>query len=97
VGGGRTSSAPHPEIAPTWRSADAGHAGRSPAAIRAALGGPADVKAVRHAAPTGHQRTDQSHGYPIRLALEIAEDVLAPGGVRRQGVPGRASPELLSR
>ena len=72
----------------------------APAAIRAALGGPADVVLSDMAAPTtGHQRTDQIRTAVLfESALEIAEDVLAPGGAFVGKVfQGGASPELLSR
>ena len=72
----------------------------APAAIRAALGGPADVVLSDMAAPTtGHQRTDQIRTAVLfESAIEIAEGVLAPGGAFVGKVfQGGASPELLSR
>jgi 23S rRNA (uridine2552-2'-O)-methyltransferase len=72
----------------------------APAAIREALGGPADVVLSDMAAPTtGHKRTDQLRTAVLfESALEIAEDVLAPGGAFVGKVfQGGASPELLSR
>ena len=72
----------------------------APAAIRAALGGPADVVLSDMAAPTtGHQRTDQIRTAVLfESAIEIAEGVLAPGGTFVGKVfQGGASPELLSR
>jgi 23S rRNA (uridine2552-2'-O)-methyltransferase len=72
----------------------------APEAIRAALGGPADVVLSDMAAPTtGHQRTDQLRTAALfESALEIAEDVLAPGGAFVGKVfQGGATPELLSR
>jgi 23S rRNA (uridine2552-2'-O)-methyltransferase len=75
-------------------------AAEAPAAIRAALGGPADVVLSDMAAPTtGHQRTDQLRTAALfESALEIAEDVLVPGGAFVGKVfEGGASPELLAR
>jgi 23S rRNA (uridine2552-2'-O)-methyltransferase len=72
----------------------------APAAIRAALSGPADVVLSDMAAPTtGHKRTDQLRTAALfESALEIAEDVLAPGGAFVGKVfQGGASPELLAR
>jgi 23S rRNA (uridine2552-2'-O)-methyltransferase len=72
----------------------------APAAIRAALGGPADIVLSDMASPTtGHQRTDQIRTAVLfESALEIAEDVLARGGAFVGKVfQGGASPELLSR
>ena len=72
----------------------------APSAIRAALGGPADVVLSDMASPTtGHQRTDQIRTAVLfESALEIAEDVLAPGGTFVGKVfQGGASPELLTR
>ena len=70
----------------------------APAAIRAALGGKADAVLTDMAAPTtGHKRTDQLRTAALfESALEIAEDVLAPGGAFVGKVfQGGASPELL--
>ena len=72
----------------------------APEAIRTALGGPADIVLSDMAAPTtGHQRTDQIRTAVLfESALEIAEDVLAPGGTFVGKVfQGGASPELLTR
>jgi 23S rRNA (uridine2552-2'-O)-methyltransferase len=72
----------------------------APTAVRQALGRPADVVLSDMAAPTtGHQRTDQIRTAALfESALEIAEDVLAPGGAFVGKVfQGGASPELLSR
>ncbi len=72
----------------------------APATIRGALGGQADVVLSDMASPTtGHQRTDQIRTAVLfESALEIAEDVLAPGGSFVGKVfQGGASPELLSR
>jgi 23S rRNA (uridine2552-2'-O)-methyltransferase len=72
----------------------------APGAIRAALSGPADVVLSDMAAPTtGHQRTDQLRTAVLfESALEIADDVLAPGGAFVGKVfQGGASPELLAR
>ena len=72
----------------------------APDAIRAALGGPADVVLSDMAAPTtGHKRTDQLRTAVLfESALEIAEDVLSPGGAFVGKVfQGGASPELLTR
>jgi 23S rRNA (uridine2552-2'-O)-methyltransferase len=102
-GGGRVVGADILEIAPItgvdlltldMLSAEA------PAAIREALGGPADVVLSDMAAPTtGHQRTDQIRTAVLfESALEIAEDVLAPEGAFVGKVfQGGASPELLAR
>ena len=70
----------------------------APAAIRAALGGAADVVLSDMAAPTtGHKRTDQLRTAVLfESALEIAQDVLAPGGAFIGKVfQGGASPDLL--
>jgi len=72
----------------------------APGAIRAALSGPADVVLSDMAAPTtGHQRTDQLRTAVLfESALEIADDVLAPGGAFVGKVfQGGASPDLLAR
>ncbi len=54
----------------------------TPALIRAALHGPADVVLSDMAAPaTGHEATDRLRVIGLcETALEFAEDVLAPGG-----------------
>jgi 23S rRNA (uridine2552-2'-O)-methyltransferase len=72
----------------------------APSAIRAALGGPVDVVLSDMAAPTtGHKRTDQLRTAALfESALEIAEDVLAPGGAFVGKVfQGGASPDLVAR
>ncbi len=55
----------------------------TPGLIRAALDGPADVVLSDMAAPTtGHAATDRLRVIGLcEIALEFAEDVLAPGGV----------------
>ena len=70
----------------------------APAAIRAALGGAANVVLSDMAAPTtGHKRTDQLRTAVLfEAALEIAQDVLAPGGAFVGKVfQGGASSDLL--
>src|SRR5262245_36759830 len=70
----------------------------APATIRAALGGPVDVVLSDMAAPTtGHKRTDQLRTAALfESALEIARDVLKPGGAFVGKVfQGGASPDLL--
>jgi 23S rRNA (uridine2552-2'-O)-methyltransferase len=72
----------------------------APAAIRAALSGTADVVLSDMAAPTtGHKRTDQLRTAVLfESALEIAQDVLAPGGAFIGKVfQGGASPDLLQK
>src|SRR4030095_9750859 len=72
----------------------------APAAIRAALGGMADEVLSGMAAPhTGHKRTDQLRTAVLfESALEIAQDVLAPGGTFIGKVfQGGAAPELLAK
>jgi 23S rRNA (uridine2552-2'-O)-methyltransferase len=72
----------------------------APGAIRAALGGAADVVLSDMAAPTtGHKRTDQLRTAVLfESALEIAQAVLAPGGTFVGKVfQGGASPELLAK
>jgi len=72
----------------------------APAAIRAALGGTADVVLSDMAAPTtGHKRTDQLRTAVLfESALEVAQDVLAPGGAFIGKVfQGGASSELLTK
>ena len=74
--------------------------GEAPSAIREALSASADVVLSDMAAPTtGHQRTDQLRTAALfESALEIAEDVLAPGGAFVGKVfQGGASPELLQK
>jgi 23S rRNA (uridine2552-2'-O)-methyltransferase len=72
----------------------------APDAIRAALGGPADVVLSDLAAPTtGHRATDHLRTVALfEAALELAEDVLVPGGTFVAKLfQGGAAPELLSR
>jgi 23S rRNA (uridine2552-2'-O)-methyltransferase len=53
-----------------------------PAMLKAALGGPADVVLTDMAAPTtGHRATDHIRTIAlVEIALDVAEDVLKPGG-----------------
>ena len=72
----------------------------APAAIRAALSGPADVVLSDMAAPTtGHRATDHLRTTALfEAALELAEEVLKPGGAFIGKVfQGGAAPELLTR
>ena len=72
----------------------------APAAIRAALSGPADIVLSDMASPTtGHRATDHLRTTALfETALELAEEVLKPGGVFVGKVfQGGAAPELLSR
>jgi 23S rRNA (uridine2552-2'-O)-methyltransferase len=72
----------------------------APAAIRAALSGPADVVLSDMAAPTtGHRATDHLRTTVLfGAALELAEEVLKPGGIFVGKVfQGGAAPELLAR
>lgn len=72
----------------------------APAAIRAALSGPADVVLSDMAAPTtGHRATDHLRTTALfESALELAEEVLKPGGAFVGKVfQGGAAPELLAR
>jgi 23S rRNA (uridine2552-2'-O)-methyltransferase len=72
----------------------------APAAIRAALSGPADVVLSDMAAPTtGHRATDHLRTTVLfGTALDLAEEVLSPGGIFVGKVfQGGAAPELLSR
>ena len=72
----------------------------APAAIRAALGGRADVVLSDMAAPTtGHRATDHLRTTALfEAALETAEDVLKEGGALVGKVfQGGAAPELLKR
>ncbi len=72
----------------------------APAAIRAALSGPADAVLSDMASPTtGHRATDHLRTTALfEAALELAEDVLKPGGAFVGKVfQGGAAPELLSR
>ena len=73
---------------------------QAPSAIRAALGGTADIVLSDMAAPTtGHKRTDQLRTAVLfESALEVAADVLAPGGAFVGKVfQGGASPDLLQK
>ena len=72
----------------------------APAAIRAALSGPADIVLSDMASPTtGHRATDHVRTTALfETALELAEDVLKPGGAFVGKVfQGGAAPELLLR
>lgn len=72
----------------------------APAAIRAALSGPADVVLSDMAAPTtGHRATDHLRTTALfEAALELAEEVLKPGGAFVGKVfQGGAAPELLTK
>ena len=53
-----------------------------PAMLKEALGGPADLVLTDMAAPTtGHRATDHLRTTAlVEIALEVAEDTLAPGG-----------------
>jgi 23S rRNA (uridine2552-2'-O)-methyltransferase len=55
----------------------------TPALLKGALGGPADIVLSDMAAPTtGHRPTDHLRTIALaEIALEMAEDCLAPGGV----------------
>jgi 23S rRNA (uridine2552-2'-O)-methyltransferase len=73
---------------------------QAPAAIREALGGPADVVLSDMAAPTtGHRATDHLRTSVLfEAALDLAEAVLKPGGTFVGKVfQGGAAPELLAR
>ena len=72
----------------------------APAAIREALSGPADVVLTDMAAPTtGHRATDHLRTTALfEAALDLAEEVLKPGGAFVGKVfQGGAAPELLAR
>ena len=72
----------------------------APAAIRAALAGEADLVLSDMAAPTtGHRATDHLRTTALfETALELAEEVLKPGGAFVGKVfQGGAAPELLAR
>jgi len=72
----------------------------APAALRAALGGPADAVLSDMAAPTtGHRATDHLRTTALcEAALYLAEEVLKPGGAFVGKVfQGGAAPELLGR
>ena len=82
-----------------WMKLDLMAAG-APAAIRAALAGPADVVLSDMASPTtGHRATDHLRTTALfEAALELAEEVLRQGGAFVGKVfQGGAAPELLSR
>jgi 23S rRNA (uridine2552-2'-O)-methyltransferase len=72
----------------------------TPALLKKALGGPADVVLSDMAAPTtGHRETDHIRTMALaEIALEVAEDVLRPGGVLVAKVfQGGATGALLAR
>jgi 23S rRNA (uridine2552-2'-O)-methyltransferase len=72
----------------------------TPAMLKEALGGPADVVLTDMAAPTtGHRATDHLRTTALfEAALDVANDVLKPGGVFVGKVfQGGASGELLAR
>lgn len=72
----------------------------APDAVRAALGGPADVVLTDMAAPTtGHRATDHLRTVALfESALEIAEIVLKEGGTFVGKLfQGGAAPQLLAR
>jgi 23S rRNA (uridine2552-2'-O)-methyltransferase len=71
-----------------------------PAMLKQALDGPADVVLTDMAAPTtGHRATDHIRTIAlVEIALEVAEDVLKPGGTFVGKVfQGGSSNELLAR
>ena len=72
----------------------------TPALLKEALGGPADVVLSDMAAPTtGHRETDHIRTTAlVEIALEVAEDALKPGGVFVAKVfQGGATGALLAR
>jgi 23S rRNA (uridine2552-2'-O)-methyltransferase len=72
----------------------------TPALLKDALGGPADVVLTDMAAPTtGHRATDHLRTTALfEVALDVAEDVLRPGGTFVGKVfQGGAKNELLAR
>jgi 23S rRNA (uridine2552-2'-O)-methyltransferase len=72
----------------------------TPARLKAALGGPADVVLTDMAAPTtGHRATDHLRTTALfEAALDVAADVLKPGGAFVGKVfQGGAAGELLAR
>ncbi len=72
----------------------------TPARLKHALDGPADIVLTDMAAPTtGHRATDHLRTVALfEAALDVAEDVLKPGGVFVGKVfQGGASGELLAR
>lgn len=73
---------------------------QTPAILKQALGGPADLVLTDMAAPTtGHRATDHLRTTALfEAALDVAEDVLKPGGVFVGKVfQGGATGELLAR
>jgi 23S rRNA (uridine2552-2'-O)-methyltransferase len=71
-----------------------------PAMLKVALNGPADLVLTDMAAPTtGHRATDHIRTIAlVEIALEVAEDVLKPGGAFVGKVfQGGSSTELLGR
>ena len=71
-----------------------------PAMLKEALNGPADLVLTDMAAPTtGHRATDHIRTIAlVEIALEVAEDVLKPGGAFVGKVfQGGSSNELLAR
>jgi 23S rRNA (uridine2552-2'-O)-methyltransferase len=72
----------------------------TPARLKEALGGPADLVLSDMAAPTtGHRATDHIRTLALlEAALDVAEDVLKPGGAFvGKAFQGGASGELLAR
>jgi 23S rRNA (uridine2552-2'-O)-methyltransferase len=72
----------------------------APEALKALLGGPADVVLSDMAAPaTGHPQTDHLRIMALaEAALDFAEEVLAPGGAFAAKVlQGGSEKELLDR
>ena len=72
----------------------------TPAILKEALGGPADIVLTDMAAPTtGHRATDHLRTTALfEAALDVAEDVLKPGGVFVGKVfQGGATGDLLTR
>ncbi|HXC54492.1 MAG TPA: RlmE family RNA methyltransferase [Rhizomicrobium sp.] len=72
----------------------------TPALLRGALGGPADVVLTDMAAPTtGHRPTDHLRTSALlEAALDMAEDVLKPGGIFvGKAFQGGAANDLLQR
>lgn len=72
----------------------------TPAILKTALGGPADVVLTDMAAPTtGHRQTDHLRTSSLlEAALDVAEDTLKPGGAFVGKVfQGGATGELLQR
>jgi 23S rRNA (uridine2552-2'-O)-methyltransferase len=73
---------------------------QTPAMLKTALGGPADVVLSDMAAPTtGHRATDHLRTTALfEVALDVAEDTLKPGGTFVGKVfQGGAKNELLAR